>query len=152
MGLSFSVPQGTKVPPSLKNIYLALENDPLCKFKMPSPIHGDLTNWAKQGVFLLNAVLTVIAGKSNAHKDQGWEEFTDAAIKGISAKNKNIVFMLWGGFAQKKAALIDSSKHLILNNVHPSPMAGTSFKVIKDFSKANEYLEKNGKTPINWSL
>ncbi len=148
MGLSFSVPQGTKVPPSLKNIYKELETDLGC----PPPNHGDLTKWAKQGVFLLNASLTVEHGKSNSHSKSGWHTFTDAVIRKISEEKESLVFMLWGNFAKRKAELIDPFKHLILEAAHPSPLAGGAYFGSKHFSKANEYLATQGKETIDWCL
>ncbi|HFA49708.1 MAG TPA: uracil-DNA glycosylase [Bacteroidetes bacterium] len=148
MGLSFSVPKGVAVPPSLKNIYKELHTDLGC----PIPNHGDLTKWAEQGVFLLNASLTVERGKSNSHAKSGWHRFTDAVIQHISNKKEGIVFMLWGNFAKKKAALIDPFKHLVLEAAHPSPLAGGAYFGSKHFSKANEYLATQGKETIDWCL
>lgn len=148
--MSFSVPKSTRVPPSLSSIYCALENDPDVDFKRPSPAHGDLTGWAKQGVFLLNAILTVRQGKSNSHQKMGWEKFTQHVIKHISKETEGVVFMLWGKKAHEKAELIDRTKHHVLQNVHPSPLAGQGFKTIRDFSHANQYLISVGKQPINW--
>ena len=152
MGMSFSVPRTTKCPPSLNQIYWALENDIDVDFKRPNPSHGDLTAWASQGVFLLNAVLTVRRGSSNSHAKKGWEEFTQYVIRSINRDAENVVFMLWGKGAQKSATLINRQKHLVLENVHPSPLAGTKFRTIKDFSKANQFLIDCGKKPINWNL
>lgn len=155
MGLSFSVPKGTKVPGSLKNIYKALENDKDLNFKRPNPEHGDLTSWAKQGVLLLNVVMTVKAGASNSHKDQGWEHFTESVIKTISQKKKGVVFLLWGKFAQGKKKLVDEKKHKVLEYSHPSPLAATGghdFGKCKDFSRANAFLKENGLTEIDWNL
>ena len=137
MGMSFSVPKTTKCPPSLAQIYHALENDEDVDFKRPLPLHGDLTKWASQGVFLLNAILTVRKGASNSHAKKGWEEFTQYVIKTINRDTENVVFMLWGKKAHEKAVNIDRKKHLVLENVHPSPLAGTKFRTVKDFSKAN---------------
>ncbi|MEM6321468.1 MAG: uracil-DNA glycosylase [Bacteroidota bacterium] len=148
MGLSFSVPKGIGTPPSLKNIYKELHTD----LGIPIANHGDLTAWAKQGVFLLNAALTVEAGKSGSHLKKGWGQFTDAVIRLISNERNNIVFMLWGNFAKAKSALIDPQKHLILQAAHPSPLAGGAFFGNKHFSQANAYLEQHGRTPIDWSL
>ncbi len=148
MGLSFSVPKGTKVPPSLKNIYKELNEDLGC----PIPNHGDLTKWAEQGVFLLNASLTVERGKSNSHAKSGWHTFTDAVIRKISEEKEGLVFMLWGNFAKRKAELIDPFKHLILEAAHPSPLAGGAFFGSKHFSKANEYLATQDKETIDWCL
>jgi uracil-DNA glycosylase len=147
-GLSFSVPDGTPIPPSLNNIFEELVHD--LGVKMPRS--GNLTPWAKQGVFLLNAVLTVRAGESGSHSKQGWELFTDAAIKAVSGHNEHVVFMLWGNYAKMKIPLIDAQKHLILSAGHPSPLSVRFFSGCRHFSKANEWLVSKGKTPINWSL
>lgn len=148
MGLSFSVPKGVKVPPSLKNIYKELSSD----LKLSIPDHGDLTDWAKQGVFMLNAFLTVEHNNAASHRNIGWHHFTDATIQYLSDHFENIVFMLWGNFAKNKKTFIDGSKHLILEAAHPSPLAGNAFQGCKHFSKANEYLIQNGKSPINWQI
>ena len=146
MGLSFSVPQGVKVPPSLQNIYKELLSD----LQVPIPKHGDLSHWATQGVFLLNAMLTVEKNRAGAHQNAGWQHFTDAVIRTLSEQREHLVFMLWGNFAKKKAALIDGSKHLILEAAHPSPLAGGAFFNCKHFSKANEYLRANGYEEIRF--
>lgn len=148
MGLCFSVPKGIRVPPSLKNIYKELHED----VQVAIPWHGDLSQWATRGVFLLNAMLTVEENKAGAHKDIGWQDFTDAVIHLLSTQKEGLVFMLWGKFAQKKAALIDTRKHLILEAAHPSPLAGGAFFGCRHFSKANAYLVTEGKEPIDWSL
>jgi len=148
MGLSFSVPKGQKVPPSLKNIYKELKSD----IGIEIPDHGDLTAWAHQGVFMLNAVLTVEKNKPGSHKNIGWQSFTDQTIKYLSDTCNGLVFMLWGNFAKNKKTLIDLSKHLILESAHPSPLAGNAFQGCKHFSKANEYLKNNGKDVIRWQL
>ncbi|MEM9919506.1 MAG: uracil-DNA glycosylase [Bacteroidota bacterium] len=148
MGLCFSVPQGVRVPPSLKNIYKEMERD----IGFVIPRHGDLTAWAKQGVFLLNAMLTVEHKKAGSHKKIGWQTFTDAVIRKISEHHAGIVFMLWGNFAKSKRALIDELKHHVLESVHPSPLAGNRFQGCSHFSKANDLLQKEGKEAINWSL
>ncbi len=148
MGLSFSVPKGVAIPPSLRNIYKELETDIGCEI----PKHGDLTKWAEQGVFLLNAALTVEQGNSNSHAKIGWHTFTDAVIKTLSEKRDGLVFMLWGNFAKQKAAFIDPFKHLVLEAAHPSPLAGGAFNGCAHFSKANEFLENNGESPIQWCL
>lgn len=148
-GLSFSVPRGIKIPPSLRNIYKELESD-ISGFK--SPKHGCLEEWANQGVFLLNAFLTVVHKTPKSHEKIGWDKFTDAVIKKISDECEGVVFMLWGGFAKKKADLIDASKHLVLQGAHPSPLAGNAFQGCKHFSQANDYLTKNNQTPIDWKL
>ena len=149
MGLSFSVPQGVKIPSSLLNIFKELESD----LGIPRSTCGDLSPWARQGVLLLNAVLSVRAHQANSHEGKGWERFTDFIIKQISEKSKNVVFMLWGKFAEKKAARVNSKNHLILKSAHPSGLsASRGFFGCKHFSKANEYLTANGRDPINWSL
>ena len=148
-GLCFSVQRGTPPPPSLVNIFKELQDD----IGISIPAHGDLTHWAEQGVFLLNASLTVRAGEPMSHARIGWANFTDAVIKLISEKKEHVVFMLWGKFAQEKRTLIDESKHLILRSVHPSPLsAHAGFFGCKHFSKANHYLMKHGLDPIDWSL
>ena len=148
MGLSFSVPKGEKIPPSLVNIYKEIENET----GEAMPNHGDLTGWAKQGVLLLNAVLTVRAHQANSHKGKGWEAFTDGVIKKISSLNSGVVFMLWGANARAKKVLIDHSKHLVLESVHPSPLSAyNGFFGCGHFVKANQYLTSLGKQPINWS-
>ncbi|WP_116108238.1 uracil-DNA glycosylase [Lewinella sp. IMCC34191] len=149
MGLSFSVPRGVTVPPSLRNIYKEI-NDSL---GLPIPSHGDLTKWAEQGVFLLNAMLTVEKNKPGSHKRSGWQYFTDASIKAISDQTEHTVFMLWGAFARKKAELIDAAKHLVLESPHPSPFsADKGFFGNNHFKQANEYLTNHGKAAIDWSL
>lgn len=148
MGLSFSVPKGIKIPASLKRIYAELERN--IGFKLPD--HGDLTYWAQQGVFLLNAILTVEAGEAGSHRKIGWQNFTDEVIRTISNKNEGVVFMLWGNFAKKKSELIDSEKHLILKAAHPSPLAGNKFSDCKHFSKANDYFKNRGEKEIDWQL
>ena len=149
-GLSFSVQKGITVPPSLRNIYKELLTD-IPGFTIPT--HGDLTAWAEQGVLLLNASLTVQAGLSGSHQKKGWEEFTDNVIKTISDKKEGIIFILWGSFAQAKAELIDKTKHHIIKSPHPSPFsAERGFFGSKPFSKTNEILIKEGKTPIDWQV
>ncbi|MBK6564248.1 MAG: uracil-DNA glycosylase [Saprospiraceae bacterium] len=148
MGLSFSVPKGTKIPPSLKNIFKEIKDD----VGLEIPDHGDLTNWATQGVFLLNAMLTVEKNRAGAHKDIGWQTFTNVVIQTLSSQKNNLVFLLWGNFARSKKEWIDTTKHLVLEAAHPSPLAGGAFFGCKHFSKANEYLIKNGQTTINWEL
>lgn len=149
MGLSFSVPQGFKLPSSLLNIFKELESD----LGIPRSTSGDLTPWAQQGVLLLNAVLTVRAHQANSHEGKGWERFTDYIIRQISEKNENVVFMLWGKFAEKKAARVGGRKHLVLKSAHPSGLsASRGFFGCKHFSKANEYLKANGKEEIDWKL
>ena len=148
MGLSFSVPRGQKIPPSLVNIYKEISSET----GLSMPTHGDLTGWAKQGVLLLNAVLTVRAHQANSHKNKGWEDFTDGVIKKISALKKDVVFLLWGANARSKKALIDTSKHLCLESAHPSPLSAyNGFFGCGHFNKTNAYLKSVGKTPIYWS-
>ena len=145
-GLCFSVSDKVKAPPSLKNIFKELEDD--LGIKKTS---NELEMWAKQGVLLLNATLTVRAHEANSHKDLGWEKFTDFIIKEISDKKENVVFVLWGAFAQKKAGLIDASKHFIIQSAHPSPFSvHKGFFGSRPFSKINQFLEEIGKEPINW--
>ncbi|MCO6478370.1 MAG: uracil-DNA glycosylase [Phaeodactylibacter sp.] len=148
MGLSFSVPKGVRIPPSLQNIYKELKEG----LGIPIPNHGDLTHWAEQGVFLLNAMLTVERNKPRSHQKIGWQTFTDAVIRRLSDQREGLVFMLWGGFARQKKQLIDGSKHLVLEAAHPSPLAGGAFFGSRHFSKANEYLKKQGKEPVDWRL
>lgn len=148
MGLSFSVPRGIRPPASLKNIYKELHND----VNMTVPTHGDLTHWASQGVFLLNAMLTVEKRKAGSHKKIGWQNFTNAVISKLSSEREGIVFLLWGNFAKEKKALIDEVKHYVLESVHPSPLAGNGFQGCKHFSRTNELLVKQGLDPIDWQL
>ena len=146
MGLCFSVPTGITLPPSLVNIYKEIQDD----LGRTSSTHGDLTHWAEQGVLLLNSTLTVQAHLAASHSGRGWEQFTDAVIAAL-VHHKNIVYMLWGSYAQKKAALVDPTQNLILKSVHPSPLSAyRGFFGCKHFSKANEYLQSVGKTPIDW--
>ena len=146
-GLSFSVPDGIKIPPSLQNIYKELKND----IGKEIPTSGNLEHWAKQGVLLLNATLTVRAGFAGSHQDLGWETFTDTIIKTISDQKEHVVFILWGKFAQAKIDLINQNKHLVLTAPHPSPFSAyTGFFGSKPFSKTNEYLEKHGFKKIEW--
>lgn len=145
-GLCFSVLPPTPIPPSLINIYKEIESD----LGHPSKTHGDLTSWAEQGVLLLNATLTVQAHLAASHAGKGWEQFTDAVIRAV-AKQDNIVYMLWGAYAQKKAEFVNPEKNLILKSVHPSPLsAHRGFFGNHHFSRANDYLIKHGKTPIDW--
>jgi uracil-DNA glycosylase len=147
MGLSFSVPEGIKIPPSLVNIYKELNKD----IGMPIPSKGDLTKWAKQGVLLLNVVLTVRANEPASHSKIGWMDFTNDVIKIISEQKKEVVFLLWGNFAQQKQMYIDATKHKILKAAHPSPLsAHNGFFDCKHFSSTNIYLVQHGKTPIDW--
>jgi len=148
-GLSFSVPRGLKIPPSLKNIYKELENN---NINFSSPDHGHLEAWAKQGVFLLNSVLTVRSKQAASHKNKGWEKFTDTIISILDQKYSHIVFLLWGSYAQKKGKIINKKKHLVLSSVHPSPLsAHRGFFGNNHFKQANEYLEANNKKAINWN-
>ncbi|MGZ8540335.1 MAG: uracil-DNA glycosylase [Chitinophagaceae bacterium] len=148
-GLCFSVQNGVPPPPSLVNIFKELKED----IGMDIPGHGNLTKWAEQGVFLLNASLTVRAGEPMSHSKIGWAEFTDSVIKTISDKKEHVVFLLWGKFAQDKKILIDEKKHLILRAAHPSPLSAYSgFFGCRHFSKANEYLMSKGIDPVDWSL
>ncbi len=147
-GLSFSVNNGIKTPPSLVNIYKELKSD----LNIPIANHGNLTHWAKQGVLLLNATLTVRDGQPGSHQKQGWEIFTDEIIKYISENTENTVFLLWGNFAKSKKELINSSKHLILDAAHPSPLARGAFFGCKHFSICNEFLISKGKKAIDWNL
>ncbi|MFM9950111.1 MAG: uracil-DNA glycosylase [Saprospiraceae bacterium] len=148
MGLSFSVPRGVATPPSLKNIYKELNAD----VDAPVPAHGDLSSWAKQGVFLLNVMLTVEHKQAQSHQHIGWQNFTDAVIRKLSEQREHLVFMLWGNFARKKASLIDPSRHLILEAAHPSPLAGGAFFGCKHFSKANAYLKRHGLPAVEWTV
>lgn len=148
-GLAFSVTANVKVPPSLKNIYKELVDDDNCGV----PLNGDLTLWAKQGVLLINSVLTVERASPHSHKNHGWEIFTDSVIKSLSNEYKNIVFILWGGPSQKKEQFIDNMKHLVLKAPHPSPLSSyRGFFGSKPFSKTNEYLRAHKKQEINWCL
>ena len=146
-GLCFSVKKGVETPPSLVNIYKELEDDMGCYI----PNNGNLEKWAKQGVLLLNTVLTVRAHQANSHRGIGWEQFTDAAIRVLAEERENLVFILWGSYAQKKGAFIDRNKHLVLSSAHPSPLSAyNGFFGNKHFSKTNGYLKAHGKTEINW--
>lgn len=147
-GLSFSVNSGIKTPPSLVNIYKELKTD----LNIPIAEHGNLTHWAKQGVLLLNATLTVREGQPGSHQKKGWEIFTNEIIKYISENTESTVFLLWGNFAKTKKEIINSSKHLVLEAAHPSPLARGAFFGSKHFSKSNEFLISKGKVPIDWSL
>ncbi|MCB0395416.1 MAG: uracil-DNA glycosylase [Flavobacteriales bacterium] len=148
-GLCFSVSPGIKQPPSLKNIFKELHDD----IGLPVPVSGDLSPWARQGVLLLNATLTVRASQPGSHQKQGWETFTDQVIRALSNHHQGLVFLLWGKFAQAKADLIDAAKHHILKAAHPSPYSATyGFFGCKHFSKTNELLKQEGKSVIDWSL
>ena len=146
-GLAFSVKEGVRFPPSLSNIFKELQRD----LGVPFPAHGNLERWADQGVFLLNATLTVRAHQAGSHQNKGWEEFTDAVIRRLAEQRSDIVFMLWGAYARKKAAVIPDGKHLKLYAPHPSPLsAHRGFIGCGHFSKANEYLKEKGIDPIVW--
>ncbi|MDP2385001.1 MAG: uracil-DNA glycosylase [Bacteroidota bacterium] len=145
-GLCFSVADGVRKPPSLVNIFKEIQDD----LGISVPESGNLENWAKQGVLLLNATLTVREAQAGSHQNKGWEQFTDTVIKTISDKKEGVIFLLWGNFAKAKEALIDTTKHIVLSAPHPSPLARGGFFGCKHFSKTNEFLEKQGKTPIDW--
>lgn len=152
-GLSFSVPQGVDLPPSLINIFKEISSDLGVNMGPRISQSGDLTAWADQGVLLLNATLTVELGKAGAHQNRGWEQFTDAAIAALNQHREGLVFVLWGSYAQKKGAFIDAKKHLVLKSVHPSPLsAHRGFFGNRQFSTINQYLIRQGKTPIDWQL
>lgn len=147
-GLAFSVQDGVALPPSLVNIYKEIERE----FGVKMPRRGDLTRWARQGVLLLNATLTVRAAQAGSHQKKGWEEFTDAVIRVLNKEGNHIVFILWGAHAQKKGIMIDRHKHLVLEGPHPSPLSAyRGFFGCGHFKKANEYLEKHGRKPIDWA-
>jgi uracil-DNA glycosylase len=148
VGLSFSVPKEMKVPPSLRNVYKEIESD----LAIERPSHGDLTNWALQGVLLLNAILTVEHKKPGSHRQIGWQHFTNAIIKLLSDRKENLIFLLWGNFAKGKREFIDETKHIVLDAAHPSPLARNAFSGCRHFSKTNEILLTNQQIPINWSL
>jgi uracil-DNA glycosylase len=147
-GLSFSVPEGVPFPPSLQNIFKEIQLD----LGKPMPPTGDLTRWAEQGVLLLNATLTVRAHQAASHQRYGWEQFTDAAIRALSAERENLVFILWGGYARSKAQLIDRSRHLVLESVHPSPLSANRGGWFGNhhFSQCNAYLREHGEQEIDW--
>lgn len=147
-GLCFSVSPGIKAPPSLVNIFKELNSD----LGIPIPNHGNLEKWADQGVFLLNATLTVREGQAASHQGKGWEQFTDAVIKKIAEERSGIVFLLWGNFAQTKASFIDENKHLVLKAAHPSPLARGAFFGCRHFSCTNTFLIEKGLSPINWDI
>ena len=147
-GLSFSVPDGINPPPSLKNIYKEIESDLQIKLNK----NGNLQEWARQGVFLLNAVLTVRASEPTSHSNIGWHIFTDSVIKAISDSKEGVVFMLWGNYARSKRDLIDKNRHLVLEAAHPSPLARGAFFGCRHFSQCNNYLISKGIDPIDWSL
>jgi uracil-DNA glycosylase len=146
-GLCFSVNEGVPFPPSLRNIFKEIQDD----LGTPIPTSGDLTRWAQQGVLLLNATLTVRAGQAGSHQRQGWEEFTDAAIRALATEREHLVFILWGAYAQKKGAFIDRSRHLVLASAHPSPLSAyNGFFGNRHFSRTNAYLVEHGEEPIQW--
>lgn len=148
-GLAFSVKKGVKIPPSLRNIYKELKSD----VQIEAPSHGYLVDWAKQGVFMLNAIMSVEAGKAGSHRKKGWESFSDHVIEALNNHEQPIVFVLWGNWAQEKEALITNPKHLILKAPHPSPLSAyQGFFGTKPFSKINAFLCENGRTPIDWEI
>ncbi len=148
-GLCFSVQPGVRIPPSLVNIYKEMESD----LGIAPARHGFLEHWAEQGVLLLNSVLTVEEGRAAAHQGKGWERFTDAVIRTVNDECDGIVFILWGSYAQKKAAFVDQQRHLVLKSAHPSPLsAHNGFLGSRPFSKANDYLQSIGKDPVDWQL
>lgn len=147
MGLSFSVPDGVALPPSLRNIYAEIQSE----LGVVPPASGNLTRWARQGVLLLNATLTVGQGQAGSHQRRGWEEFTDAAIRALATEREHIVFLLWGAYAAKKADFIDAQRHLVLRSAHPSPLsASRGFFGNHHFELCNDYLIRTGQTPISW--
>lgn len=146
-GLSFSVPDGIPLPPSLQNIYKEIKTD----LGKTAPSSGNLERWVKEGVLLLNATLTVRAHQAGSHQNKGWEQFTDAIIHQLAEHQENLVFILWGNYAQRKGAFIDTQKHLVLKSAHPSPLSAyNGFFGSKPFSQANDYLVAHGKSPVNW--
>jgi len=148
-GLCFSVPQGIKIPPSLRNIYKELSSELGCEI----PNHGNLEKWAEQGVLLINATLTVRDSQAASHQKKGWETFTDSVIRTIANKKENVVFILWGNYAQSKQVFIDENKHCIIKSVHPSPLsASRGFFGSKPFSQTNNYLNASGIEPIDWCI
>eukprot|EP00656_Telonema_subtile_P021530 TRINITY_DN22569_c0_g1_i1.p1 TRINITY_DN22569_c0_g1~~TRINITY_DN22569_c0_g1_i1.p1 ORF type:complete len:320 (-),score=78.61 TRINITY_DN22569_c0_g1_i1:43-1002(-) len=154
-GLCFSIEDSSncKFPPSLRNVYKELEGDNDVDFSTPSPLHGNLTKWAEQGVLLLNAVMTVRKAEANSHKGQGWEKFTDAVVSAINSKKEGVVFLLWGKPAQTKGAKLNKSKHKVLTSVHPSPLsASRGWFGCQHFSKCNKILTEQGQEPINWQV
>ncbi|TMH84067.1 MAG: uracil-DNA glycosylase [Betaproteobacteria bacterium] len=148
-GLCFSVRPRVEIPPSLQNIFIELKND----LGIEPPDHGHLVHWAEQGVLLLNATLTVEAGRAGSHQDKGWEKFTDIIVDALNREREGLVFVLWGSTAQRKGAFIDTRKHLVLKGPHPSPLsAHRGFFGCRHFSKINAYLQAQGKAPIDWRL
>ena len=148
MGLCFSVDRSVTIPASLRNIYKELHRD----LGLPIPEHGDLSKWARQGVFLLNAVLTVQRGNAGSHRKIGWERFTNAVIQKLSTQRDGLIFLLWGNFAKSKKPLIDEMKHHVMEAVHPSPLAGNAFIGCSHFSRTNAILEERGEQQIDWSV
>jgi uracil-DNA glycosylase len=147
-GLCFSVAPGVRIPPSLLNIFKELQAD----LGVPVPVNGSLEAWARQGVLLLNATLTVRSGEAGSHQKQGWEKFTDAVIRVLNEKREGIIFLLWGNFAKEKAAMIDTSRHYVLTAAHPSPLARNAFSGCRHFSITNELLASMHKSPVDWRL
>jgi uracil-DNA glycosylase len=148
-GLAFSVQQGSRIPPSLRNIYKELADDIDCQV----PSHGDLTSWGQQGVLLLNTTLTVRSGEAASHQGHGWETFTDRVIRELNDKTESIVFILWGASSRKKATLINQQRHVVIESAHPSPLSARhGFFGSRPFSRANTALIENGREPINWSI
>ena len=147
-GLCFSVAPGVRIPPSLLNIFKELQAD----LGVPVPVNGSLEAWARQGVLLLNATLTVRSGEAGSHQKQGWEKFTDAVIRVLNEKREGIIFLLWGNFAKEKAAMIDTSRHYVLTAAHPSPLARNAFSGCRHFSRTNELLASMHKSPVDWRL
>lgn len=145
-GLSFSVQKGIQAPPSLQNIFKEIESD----LGKPTTRDTDLSRWAKEGVLLLNATLTVRAASAGSHQGKGWEQFTDAAIKALNDQREHIVFILWGNYARQKGTFLDRAKHCVIESAHPSPFSATKFFGSKPFSKANEYLKEHGEKEIEW--
>ncbi|MEM7160547.1 MAG: uracil-DNA glycosylase [Myxococcota bacterium] len=147
-GLSFSVKPGIKIPPSLRNIYKELNADLGCTI----PDHGNLVHWATQGVLMINAVLTVRAHQANSHKSKGWEKLTDRIIRAVNEKDDPVVFLLWGGYARKKAKLVDTDRHGLVEGAHPSPLSVKKFMGSKPFSQVNALLQDKGREPIDWEV
>lgn len=147
-GLSFSVRRGIKVPPSLRNIYRELHED----LGAPIPEHGNLEHWARQGVLMLNAVLTVRAHEANSHKSKGWEKLTDRIIEAVDEKSDPVVFLLWGGYARKKAKKVDTDRHGLIESAHPSPLSIKKFRGTRPFSKVNDALVARGRDPVDWAI
>lgn len=148
-GLCFSVNNGVALPPSLKNIFKEIQSD----LGLPIPKNGNLEKWSKQGIMLLNATLTVRANQAGSHQNKGWEQFTDSVVRRLSEEKDNLVFLLWGSYAQVKGKQIDTSKHLVLRSPHPSPFsADRGFFGNRHFSKTNEYLKQKGRIPVDWGL